>query len=175
MADLQDVVAQDVEAAFRRAMRRFAATVSVITTRHAGQRYAMTATAVTSLSMAPPSLLACVYGTSRFHRALAAEEAFCVNILHQDQAAVSQACARSRFPDEESRLDWIDNDDFSYLSDTQAVVLCRKVREIPFGTHTIFIGTVTRALVRDEVAPLLFQDGQYGRCFPFPPDAHSPA
>jgi len=174
MTDLPDVVSQDVEAAFRRAMRRFAATVSVITTRHSGRRYAMTATAVTSLSMAPPSLLACVYGTSRFHRVLAAEESFCVNILHQDQAAISQACARSRFPDEENRFNWIDDEDFGYLSDTQAVVLCSKAREIPFGSHTIFIGTVTRAIVRDEVAPLVFQDGQYGRCFPFPSDASIP-
>jgi len=158
--------AEGLEGAFRRAMRRFAATVSVISTRQGEQRHAMTATAVTSLSMAPPSLLACVYGTSRFHRVLEREEHFCVNVLYKDQAILSQAFSRSTSPDQDTRISWIDDGNFSYLSNAQAVVLCRKAMQVPFGTHTIFIGTVVNAIVRDDVAPLIFQDGQYGSCTP---------
>jgi flavin reductase (DIM6/NTAB) family NADH-FMN oxidoreductase RutF len=158
--------ANELEGVFRRAMRRFAATVSVISTKQGGHRHAMTATAVTSLSMAPPSLLACVYGTSRFHRILEAQEHFCVNVLYKDQAVLSQAFSRSPSPDDDKRVGWIDDGDFSYLSDAQAVVLCRKAMQVPFGTHTIFIGTAINAIVRDDVAPLIFQDGQYGSCMP---------
>ena len=154
-----------IESTFRLAMRRFAATVSVISVRRGNERHAMTATAVTSLSMAPPSLLACVYGTSRFHRVLEAEELFCVNVLYKDQAGLSQTFSRAS-PDGPSRVAWVDNKDFCYLSDAQAVVLCRKAQQIPYGSHTIFIGTVTDAIVRDDVAPLIFQDGQYGSCVP---------
>jgi flavin reductase (DIM6/NTAB) family NADH-FMN oxidoreductase RutF len=155
-----------IESAFRRAMRRFAATVSVISVRQGGERHAMTATAVTSLSMAPPSLLACVNGTSRFHRVLAAEELFCVNVLYKDQAILSHAFSRRPSSEEQERISWVDDGDFSYLSDAQAVVLCRKAQQVPFGSHTIFIGTVAGATVRDDVAPLIFQDGQYGSCVP---------
>jgi flavin reductase (DIM6/NTAB) family NADH-FMN oxidoreductase RutF len=159
--------AKELEGVFRRVMRRFAATVSVISTKQGEQRHAMTATAVTSLSMAPPSLLACVYGTSRFHRVLEAQEVFCVNVLYKDQAVLSQAFARSPSAGEHERFGWIDHAGYSYLSDAQAVVLCRKAMQVPFGTHTIFIGTVVDAIVRDDVAPLIFQDGQYGSCTPF--------
>jgi flavin reductase (DIM6/NTAB) family NADH-FMN oxidoreductase RutF len=156
----------ELEGAFRRAMRRFAATVSVISTKRGGERHAMTATAVTSLSMAPPSLLACVRGASRFHGVLEAQELFCVNVLHKGQAPVSQAFARSPSPQDHEGFGWVDDGDYSYLSEAQAVVLCRKAMQVPFGTHTIFIGTVVKAIVRDEVAPLIFQDGQYGSCMP---------
>ena len=44
----------------RDALRRLAKAVVVITVRHDGQRYAMAATAVSELSMDPPSLLICV-------------------------------------------------------------------------------------------------------------------
>jgi flavin reductase (DIM6/NTAB) family NADH-FMN oxidoreductase RutF len=158
--------AKELDGAFRRAMRRFAATVSVISTKQAEQRHAMTATAVTSLSMAPPSLLTCVYGRSRFHRVLETQELFCVNVLYKDQAVLSQAFSRSTSPDDQGRIGWIDDGGFSYLSDAQAVVLCRKAMQVPFGTHTIFIGAVVNAIVRDDVAPLIFQDGQYGSCTP---------
>jgi flavin reductase (DIM6/NTAB) family NADH-FMN oxidoreductase RutF len=160
--------AAEIEQAFRKAMRRFAATVSVISARQGVERHAMTATAVTSLSMAPPSLLVCVYGGSRFHRVLAAQELFCVNVLYRDQAALSQEFSRPMTPKEEMRIGWADDGAYSYIADAQAVVQCRKVKQIPFGTHTIFIGAVTNVVVRDDVAPLIFQDGQYGQCVPLP-------
>ncbi len=160
---------QGIEGAFRRAMRRFAATVSVISVRHGDQRHAMTATAVTSLSMAPPSLLACVHGTSRFHRVLETQEVFCVNVLYKDQAGLSRTFSRPLSLEEQERVRWVDDGDFCYLSDAQAVVLCRKAQQIPFGSHTIFIGTVASATVREDVAPLIFQDGQYGSCVPLAP------
>jgi flavin reductase (DIM6/NTAB) family NADH-FMN oxidoreductase RutF len=148
--------------AFRLAMRRFAATVSVISTLKDGMRQAMTATAVTSLSMAPPSLLACVYRDSRFHKMLENQDLFCVNILHRDQADVSQTFSKAATAEDYHRFGWADADGFCYLSDSQATIFCRKSQQIAFGTHTIFIGTVLNVAVRDCVAPLVFQNGEYG-------------
>ena len=52
---------------FREAMRRLAGTVTVVTVDNNGERHGTTATAVTSLSMSPPSLLVCFNRDSRLH------------------------------------------------------------------------------------------------------------
>lgn len=153
---------EDVAATFRLAMRRFASTVSVVSTLKGGDRHAMTATAVTSLSMAPPSLLICVYRQSRFHNALHDQDLFCVNVLHKDQAEASQVFSKPASSTDYARFRWADADGFCFLSDAQATIFCRNTQQVPFGSHTIFIGTVLRTDVRDSVAPLIFQNGQYG-------------
>ncbi len=153
---------EDVAATFRLAMRRFASTVSVISALKDGARHAMTATAVTSLSMAPPSLLVCVYRESRFHNALRDQDLFCVNVLHKDQAEASQVFSKPASSDDYTRFQWTDADGFCFLPDAQATIFCQNTLQVPFGSHTIFIGTVLKADVRDNVAPLIFQNGQYG-------------
>ena len=46
-----------LEADFRKAMRTLTSAVCVVSTAHAGRRFGMTATSVTSLSAEPPSIL----------------------------------------------------------------------------------------------------------------------
>lgn len=58
---------QQVDTAFRAAMRRFASTVTIITAADHERRHGMTATAVTSLSMSPPSLLICLNQKTLLH------------------------------------------------------------------------------------------------------------
>ena len=60
-------VGDDIGQLFRLAMRRFPAAVTIVTTRYQGEDVGMTATAVTSLSMDPPSLLLCVNRGNGFH------------------------------------------------------------------------------------------------------------
>src|SRR5690606_21647567 len=67
--------------AFRMAMRHVAATVYAVTTGHGGGRYGILATAVSSLSFDPPSLLVCVNRSASLHAPLASAETFCVNVL----------------------------------------------------------------------------------------------
>src|SRR6187200_2725097 len=67
--------------AFRLAMRHVAATVYAVTTGHGGNRFGILATAVSSLSFDPPSLLVCVNRTASLHGPLASAETFCVNVL----------------------------------------------------------------------------------------------
>lgn len=157
---------QEASDAFRLAMRRFASTVSVISTVKAGARHAMTATAVTSLSMTPPSLLICVYRESRFHKALQDQDLFCVNVLHKDQAEASQVFSKPATAEDYGRFGWADLDGFCYLTDAQATLFCKNTQQVPFGSHSIFIGTVLDVNIRDCVAPLIFQNGQYGVCAP---------
>lgn len=75
---------------FKRGMRRLASGVSLITTIDDGVRYGLVATAVSSVSAAPPTLLICVNTAASAHDHVAAAGVFCVNILaegHEDVAA----------------------------------------------------------------------------------------
>ena len=50
---------------FRRAMRSLCSGVSIISAGYKGKQFGMTATAVTSVSMTPPSLLVCINKSAR--------------------------------------------------------------------------------------------------------------
>ncbi len=59
--------AADLNVGTRQALRRLAKAVVVITTRHADQRFAMSATAISELSMRPPSMLVCINRAASIH------------------------------------------------------------------------------------------------------------
>ena len=154
-----------VAPAFRQAMRRLAATVSVISLGHPDGRHGITATAVTSLSMEPPALLVCVNQAGFFHRLLEQETRFCVNLLHSEHADVGLAFAGSEPADRRfARGDWDeDADGVPFLRNAQANLFCDKDRQIAYGSHSIFIGSVRRVDVREDIAPLIYQDGAFLR------------
>ncbi|MFS0735894.1 flavin reductase family protein [Sphingomonas sp. 1P06PA] len=154
----------DLEDLFRNAMRRVASTVHVITITVDGQPIGMTATAVSSLTASPPSLLACVNQSASMHGALAAARHFCVNVLHSDQLDVSRAFSDSRMRDVRfENGDWVRDDHAPWLRDAQASLICERNQLIAFETHSIVIGLVQQVRIRDAVDPLIYLDGRYVR------------
>ncbi len=149
---------------FRQAMRRIASTVNVITICVGGEPMGITATAMSSLSMDPPSLLVCINRAAAMHAKMEDVSHFAVNVLHHDQADLAQM-----FADREKRAlrflsGWaLDCERPPRLTEAQASLLCRRIDHHPFGTHSIFIGVVEDAVVRGEVDPLLYLNGQYGK------------
>src|SRR5262245_34703660 len=101
-----------VTAEFKRAMRRLASTVTIITTADInGHRYGMTATAVNSLTMDPPSLLICVNHNASIHAPLVGRGRFCVNVLtteHED--LVSAFSGRLKGDERFTVGEWNDED-----------------------------------------------------------------
>ena len=85
----------DLGEQFRAAMRRFPSTVSVISTAKDGQRHGMTATAVTSVSLDPPSLLVCVNRSGRLFDLMESCRRFCVTCFTQNMS-LSHAILPSR-------------------------------------------------------------------------------
>lgn len=160
MLTLHDQLEED----FRQAMRRVASTVNVITIRVDGQPMGITATAMSALAMDPPSLLVCINRAASLHRSIADVTHFGVNVLHRDQQHMAEmfsdrARAHLRFAD-----GWrLDAAGPPRLADAQAVLVCRRTDHHQFGTHSIFIGVVEEAVVREQVDPLLYFDGHYGR------------
>ena len=148
---------------FRLAMRRVASTVNVISLNVDGRPMGVTATAVSSLSMDPPSLLVCINRAASVHASMSDMEAFRVNILHRDQEDIASMFADRKM----EKLRFVDGwelgaDEPPRLIDAQASVLCRRIDCHQFGTHSIFIGVIEDVRVRDDVSPLLYWNGVYG-------------
>ena len=148
---------------FRQAMRRVASTVNVITICVGGEPRGITATAMSSLAMDPPSLLVCINRAAAMHGSIRDVSHFGVNVLHRDQAHLAQmfadrTMAALRFTD-----GWhLDCDRPPRLVDAQASILCRRIDHHQFGTHSIFIGVVEEVVVRPDIDPLVYLDGKYG-------------
>ena len=155
----------DISSAFKAAMRQLAATVTIVTNRdpQTGRRNGMTATAVTSLSAAPPALLVCVNQSASMHPSFAMNSAFCVNILGEPHADLARSFGGRTEP--ELRFDqggdWSESDDVPYLTDAVATVFCRVDRLIDYATHSIVIGLVTDARLHETHKSLIYGNGKY--------------
>lgn len=151
--------------AFKQAMRRVAATVNVISICVDGKPMGITATAVSVVSMDPPSLLVCVNQAASVHPSIENVVHFNVNVLHRDQAEVATIFADRKLEAQRFIRGW-DNDCVTppKLRNAQAVIRCRRIDHHRFGTHSIFIGVVEEVTSREEVAPLIYLDGKFGGC-----------
>ena len=148
---------------FRQAMRRVASTVNVISIRVDGQPMGITATAVSSISLDPPSLLVCINRTASVHAPMGGMPHFRVNVLHRAQEAIAAMFADRAQHALRFLSGWdLDCGSAPRLLDAQASILCRRTDHHQFGTHSIFIGVVEEVFTRPEVDPLLYLDGRYG-------------
>lgn len=146
--------------AFRNALRHVAATVYAVTTLDGGRRYGILATAVSSLSFDPPSLLVCVNRAASLHDPLARAERFCVNILglgNRDVAEHFMQPVDHRF----AVGDWQEEDGVPVLASAQSSLICTTAHRHLFGTHTIFIGKLVAAKHRQDATPLTYYDRNY--------------
>ncbi len=156
---------QPVDQGFKDAMRRLAGSVTVVTVASGAERHGTTATAVTSLSMNPPSLLVCFNRDSRLHAMLSAADKFCVNLLHTDNVDVSKlfsspVTSAERF----AGGHWSSSAEGPpYLEDAQSSIQCAKDQQIDYGSHTIFIGRVLSVRNRNDISPLVYCNGNYVR------------
>ena len=78
---------------FRNVVGHFASGVTVITTVVDGELFGTTASAVSSLSMEPPMMLACLNRSSSTHDAVVKAGWFGINILAEDQEDVCRVFA----------------------------------------------------------------------------------
>jgi flavin reductase (DIM6/NTAB) family NADH-FMN oxidoreductase RutF len=144
------------------ALRRLASSVSVVTCRYDARSYAMTATSVSALSMAPPSMLVCVNRSARFHAALSRAGEFGINVLSRAHIVISKLCSGEASA--ESRFDvgeWDTRAAAPVLVDAQAAIICCKDQQLEYGTHTVFMGRIISISINGDVDPLIYVDGQY--------------
>jgi flavin reductase (DIM6/NTAB) family NADH-FMN oxidoreductase RutF len=160
LADIAQVTSD-----FKKAMRRLASTVTIISTADVnGNPYGMTATAVNSLSMDPPSLLICVNHNASIHGPLVARRRFCVNVLTTEHEELVGAFSGKLKGDARFQVgEWhSETTGMPYLDGAQCNLFCDIESEVPFGSHSIVIGRVTAVRVEEEIRPLIFADGRLG-------------
>ncbi len=146
--------------AFRSAMRHVAATVYAVTSGHGGGRYGILATAVSSLSFEPPSLLVCVNRSASLHAPLASAEVFGVNVLgtgNRDVADQFMTPGADRF----AVGNWSEWHGVPVLDSAQSSFVCRRRHCHDYGTHSIFIGDLIAAQHRADALPLTYYDRHY--------------
>lgn len=153
------------ESDFRTGMRRLAAGVSIISSRGPDGPVGITATAVTSLSASPPSLLCCVNSNLALGEAIKANGSFVINILRDDQEWLAKrfaGMAGARGVDKFAEGDWIDLDtDAPALQGTLVSFVCRLGRADVEGTHHIFIGHIDDVRLGNAGMPLLYSDANF--------------
>jgi flavin reductase (DIM6/NTAB) family NADH-FMN oxidoreductase RutF len=146
---------------FRQAMRRMAATVTILSTRHAGVSHGMTATAVSCVSVSPPAMLASVNQNASLHEPLRRARRFWINLLTDEQAEHCSAFSgRLSGQDRFTCGDWREGNGMPYLADAQANLFCEVAREVPFATHTVFIAEVLEVRQLPDAQPLIYLEGQ---------------
>jgi flavin reductase len=161
MADVPSTLTQ---AEFRRALGCFATGVTVITVDREGEVHGMTANAFTSVSLDPMLVLVCVDQRARTHAHLHAKKRFGINVLCEDQRAISEYYARATETHQHAEEAGARFDRTRHgtpvLRGALAYLECRLQSAHDAGDHTIFIAEVEDATVR-EGNPLLFFRGKY--------------
>lgn len=145
---------------FKAVMRRFAASVNVITSADSDVLNGMTATAVCSVTAEPPSVLIIVNRANRSHPIIKRSQAFAVNVLSEEQKYLAQHFA-SRPSDPFSSVEhFFGKTGCPIIKGADAFLECTVMQEAEVGSHTIFVGQVVASQTFDE-RPLLYHAGQY--------------
>ncbi|MFC7050987.1 flavin reductase family protein [Emcibacter nanhaiensis] len=155
-------MSEELKKGFQKALRRMAASVSIVTAGDGKERAGATVSSVVSVSFEPLSLLVCIHRSSLFHKMISAQEHFCINLLQDNQQEISDRFSRPASQADLFRQgNWCEQGGLPWLEDAQAVFFLRKAEAVEFGSHTVFIGEVEEVLSREEVAPLVYLDGGY--------------
>lgn len=143
----------------------FATGVTIVTVDLDGEVHGMTANAFASVSLDPMLVLVCVDHTTRTHAHLHAKKRFGINVLCEEQRAISEYYARPERTHEHAEQEAGARFERTrhgtpMLQGSLAYLECRLHSAQVAGDHTIFIAEVEDVLVR-EGEPLLFFRGKY--------------
>jgi flavin reductase (DIM6/NTAB) family NADH-FMN oxidoreductase RutF len=131
---------------FRAAMGRFATGVTVLTTFSTGHDHAMTANALTSVSMDPLLVLVCVEVDARFHDAITESGVWGISVLGATHRPVADWLSTQGRP-LHGQLDRVAHrrgpiTGVALLEDALATIECRTTGMYPAGDHSIVVGEV---------------------------------
>lgn len=148
---------------FKAAMRRLTSAVTIVSTQDGETRWGMTATAVTSLSADPPSVLVCINRSASIRAHLRPQANLCVNLLSIEHAALSRAFSGGVAPERRFDLgNWGDADDgVPYLRDATASLFCEVDQLIEYGSHSVAVGRVYSVRLGPNATSLVYRDGQF--------------
>ena len=151
---------------FRRAIGRFATGVSVLTTRTRDLDHAMTASALTSVSLEPLLLLVCVEREARFHDAVVDAGVWGISVLSShDRPGADWLATRGRplhgqldrIPHHRGRQTGV-----ALLDGALSTFECHTTAVHPAGDHSIVVGEVVSVTIAPHPGEaLLYYRGRY--------------
>jgi len=144
----------------RAAMRRTASGVTVLATDGPGGRSGVTISTLCSLSLEPPSVIACLHRDSRTIAPVVTNGVFSANILAEGQSDIAAVFAGLDPAYQNDRFAigvWHVADSVPRLQGAVASFACRLAARHEFGTHVILIGEIY-AVAATGRAPLIYAD-----------------
>lgn len=150
----------------RSVMGQFATGVTVVTTRNrSGRPFGTTANAVSSVSLRPPLVLACLRNESETLHALLERRRFAINVLHSSQTELSDRFARRAASDTWDGVTHRSVSGIPLLDGAIATLECELHDIADGGDHVVVVGhVVDLAHAAGEGAdPLLCFAGAYRR------------
>jgi flavin reductase (DIM6/NTAB) family NADH-FMN oxidoreductase RutF len=161
-----DTVDPELRKRFVGGMSQAASTVNVVTTDGPAGRFGLTVSAMTSVSAdAGPTLLVCINHLSSAASALLENGVFCVNVLRDDQAYISDAFAgRYGAADKFACAQWTtQRTGAPRVVDPLVAFDCRIISSERIGTHYVVYGAVQDVFSAEAGAPLIYANRAYGR------------
>ena len=149
---------------FRDAMGRFATGVTIVTgLAPDGSPVGVTVNSFSSVSLSPPLVLFSLDRGANSLEPFSGGRHFSVNVLREDQAALSQNFARQ----DDNKFDGIrwrpGNNGCPLFDGVLAVVECTTKATHDGGDHVIFVGHVDHVDLVEVGKPLLYYCGSYAR------------
>ena len=157
------------DATFKAAMRLLAGGVTIVATSYDGELSGLTATAVCSLALSPPRVLACVNHGGRTYELLAKSRIMSVNLLSLGHEELARRFAAKRASHSEDRFangGWRRSATGApLLEDALAALDCRITNVMPLDTHAILVGVVEDLHFGPRRPPLVHFEGGYTSLF----------
>jgi flavin reductase (DIM6/NTAB) family NADH-FMN oxidoreductase RutF len=146
---------------FRSAMATLPTGVTIVAASGEDGPAGATANAVSSLSIEPMLMLACLDRGSRTLLAVQAADRFSVSVLHAGQEPVARSFAtKAPVAEKWAGVAWSDRDGVPAIDDALVWLACDLRDVIAAGDHVIVTGEVTD-LETGEGDPLVFHAGEY--------------
>jgi flavin reductase (DIM6/NTAB) family NADH-FMN oxidoreductase RutF len=147
---------------FRRTVGHFATGVTVVTAAVEGAVHAMTANAFTSVSLDPLLVLVALAKRARMAAVVDQARGFAVNVLREDQAALSSWFAGAWSEAERPPFRFLPWSGGPRLEGAAAAIGCLLADRLEGGDHWLVLGRVQALHVGVEpVRPLVFHGGRY--------------
>jgi flavin reductase (DIM6/NTAB) family NADH-FMN oxidoreductase RutF len=149
-------------------MSHAACTVNVVTTDGVAGRHGITVSAMVSVSAdtAKPTLLVCIHHKSSVAAALLENGVFCVSVLRDDQAHISDSFAGRGGARGIARFgctEWTTQlTGAPRVADALVAFDCRVTASERVGSHFVVFGTVQDIFVAGGGAPLIYANRAYG-------------
>ena len=140
------------------------ALIPPVTTAIGNKRRGLTATAVCSLSVKPPTLLACVNREAGAHDPTLQSRVFCVNLLathHRKLAALFADPGKSAERFESGEWGTLESG-APVLMDSLASFDCILGQTMRAETHTVLTGRVQAVRLDESLQALLYSRGEFG-------------